>query len=152
MDGYKIDLPSGFHHLNGSMALQYVRFRSDKYADWAAWEGEVKGRSARQTKFVKAIIKEMTKPSNWGKIPTAVGVVMENVQTDLPMEEIYTFAEILRHIDTESIKDVAFSGKPGYVPSFYYKNGQKVDFNMSVIIPNLNELKNLGQEYFSDVE
>ncbi len=150
VDGYEIHLKKGYQHLDGNLALQYVRFRGDRYADWAAWDGEVKGRSARQTKFIKGIIKELAKPSNWGKLPSAIKAVMKNIQTDIPMEEIFSFVEILRHFDSESIKDIAFPGVPGYEPSFYYKHGERIEFDQSVIKVDLVKLKKLGQEYFSD--
>ena len=150
VDGYEIHLKKGHQHLDGVQALQYVRFRGDRYADWAAWDGEVKGRSARQTKFIKGIIKELAKPSNWGKLPSAIKAVMENIQTDIPIDEVFSFAEILRHFDSESIKDIAFPGIPGYEPSFYYKHGERIEFDQSVIKVDLVKLKKLGQEFFSD--
>jgi polyisoprenyl-teichoic acid--peptidoglycan teichoic acid transferase len=147
VDGYEIHLKKGLQHLDGESALQYVRFRSGPGADWASYNGKVIGRSARQTKFIKAVIKELAKPSNWNKIPSAVEAVMSNVQTNIPVGQTFSFVEILRKLDFNSIEDIPFPGVPSYVTIHDRILGE---FNMSVVKVDFTELKDLGQEHFSD--
>ncbi|MEZ4813556.1 MAG: LCP family protein [Caldisericia bacterium] len=148
---FKIDIKKGLHHLNGENALKYVRYRSNQYGDWApAKEGVVRDRTGRQTKFIKAVIKEATKPSNWGNSSVAIEAITKNILTDIPMAEIWTFADILRHVKPDSIKDIPFPATYGDAPGFYYKNGERIDTIIKIVEPDLKKLKKLGQEYFSD--
>lgn len=147
VDGYEIHLKKGFQHLDGDKALQYVRFRSGPGADWASFNGKVIGRSARQTKFIKAIMKELSKPSNWNKIPSAVEAVTSNVQTNIPTCQAFSFVEILRKLDSKSIQDIPFPGVPSYVT---IQDRILGEFNMSIVKVDFVKLKDLGQEHFSD--
>ncbi|MGI5901932.1 MAG: LCP family protein [Desulfitobacteriia bacterium] len=82
-DGY-IDLKAGVQELDGSKALQYVRFRGDPTADI--------GRTARQQKLLTAIGKKMLKPSTILKLPKLVPRLMEAVETDLSLKDLLVLA------------------------------------------------------------
>jgi polyisoprenyl-teichoic acid--peptidoglycan teichoic acid transferase len=144
---YSINLKKGFQHFDGIQALKYVRYRED--ADWCYRNDS---RSARQTKFIKGIIKELAKPSNWGKLPSAIKAVMKNIETDIPTEEIFSFAGILRHFNSESIKDILFPGTFGEAPGVRYEKGIRIEFLQDIVEVDLVKLKKLGQEYFSEKE
>ena len=149
---YQVDLKQGLQHLDGESALKYVRFRGGQYADWACWGGEELGRSGRQTDFIRIIIKELTRPSNWSKIPSAIEAVMANVQTDIPTNNIFLIASILRNLDSQSINVIPFPGGfdscRGRVWSI--RENRYVEQDIKIVEVNFNKLKQIGQEYFSD--
>ncbi|HOO96186.1 MAG TPA: LCP family protein [Caldisericia bacterium] len=144
VDGYQIHIDKGFQHLDGERALQYVRFRSDANADYAYWDGKVLGRSARQTEFIKALLNEMAKPSSWSKIPDAITATMQNVETDIPMSEIFSFVEILRRVGTGSINEIPFPATPDEVYDAW------LDQMISILNVNRYELSLLVQQHFID--
>ena len=151
-ESYQVDLKKGFQHLDGNNALQYVRFRSDRYGDWASWGGKELGRSGRQTDFIKIILKELTQPSNWGKIPSAIEVVMRNVQTNIPPSSIFSIVDILRNLDSESVNVIPFPGNYGsYEGKVWSKKEKKyVEQMIKIVEVDFNKLIDIGQEYFSD--
>ncbi|MDD2211369.1 MAG: LCP family protein [Desulfitobacteriaceae bacterium] len=89
-----IDLKKGKQHLNGTQALQYVRFRQDALADIS--------RTMRQQKVLKAMVEEFGQIKTLPKLPWLVSQIYKNVQTDLTLGQIWTLINIFA--DWNSIK------------------------------------------------
>lgn len=89
MDGgiYTINLKKGVQHLDGTEALEYVRFRDDPTGDIA--------RTKRQQTFLVALLKKMMQPSSLTKLPTLMGEVWGNVQTNLPLTEVLSLVHLI---------------------------------------------------------
>lgn len=70
-----IDLQPGLQRLDGDQALQFVRFRSDKYGDI--------GRVARQQMFMAALKDELVSVNALLKIPDLSRAVADNLTSDM---------------------------------------------------------------------
>ncbi|KLU61419.1 putative transcriptional regulator YvhJ [Peptococcaceae bacterium CEB3] len=104
-----INLKKGTQHLNGSQALQYVRFRYDRLADIA--------RTMRQQTFLKAVTKEVWQVKTLAKLPWLIPEAYRAVHTDLPLSTLLTWGGALsRYSDLEVVSQTL----PG---SFAMDNG-----------------------------
>jgi len=90
-----INLAKGPQVLNGQDALRYVRYRGGPTADI--------GRTARQQKFIKAVIAEMFTTKNIFKLPELVPQLLEHVKTNLPATEITALASLAQKFNTGNV-------------------------------------------------
>lgn len=79
-----INLKQGEQHLNGSEAVQFLRFRYDEYGDI--------GRIQRQQTLIRALIEQALKPQTLLKIPDILSVIQSNIDTNLTVEELVALA------------------------------------------------------------
>ncbi|NLL51807.1 MAG: LCP family protein [Peptococcaceae bacterium] len=100
-DGY-INLKAGVQELDGSKALQYVRFRNDATADI--------GRTARQQKLLAAVGQKMLEPATILKLPKLVPQFFEAVETDLTLKEIMTLAGAAKSLSDVTIVSQTLPG------------------------------------------
>lgn len=97
-----IDLDEGQQRMNGSMALQYARWRNDGMADI--------GRTARQQKVLMAIAKEGLQASTIAKIPQLIPQVMGMVETDLKLGDLLKLAKPAASFDSSNIVSQTLPG------------------------------------------
>ena len=135
IDKFKIDLKKGYQHLNGSMALQYVRYRSD-LADFVLVDGKPMGRVARQANFMKAILKEASSPKNWFKLGQVMQAATDAIETDLTPSMMIRLATKIKDVGPDGIKVLGFPGTDQYVNKISY------------VIPNKVEIEKLVSENF----
>jgi LCP family protein required for cell wall assembly len=83
-DYAKIDLDPGYQLLNGYTALDYVRFRHDRNADF--------GRMERQQRFLNALRQQAMGWDLGIKLPRLVGAFFDYVTTDLTTNEFIKLA------------------------------------------------------------
>ncbi|KGE19462.1 LCP family protein [Paenibacillus wynnii] len=83
---YDIDLKKGFQHLDGSMALQYVRFRHDATSDFT--------RTQRQRGFLKAVADKMKSTTSLIKLPSILSAVNPYVDTNLSVNDMWKLANL----------------------------------------------------------
>jgi LCP family protein required for cell wall assembly len=83
---YSIDLKQGMQHLDGNMALQYVRFRHDALSDYA--------RTERQRNFLKAVAKKMQTPSSLITLPNTLKKVEPYIETNLSLGTMLRLAKL----------------------------------------------------------
>jgi LCP family protein required for cell wall assembly len=83
-----IHLKKGMQHLNGEQTVGYIRFRHDP-------EGDL-GRMRRQRQVISDLVKRMKDPAIVGKLPSLIGLVQENVRTDLTYDKLFYLALALR--------------------------------------------------------
>ncbi|MCE5223313.1 LCP family protein [bacterium] len=129
-DGTNINLKAGWQLLDGDKALQYVRFRNDAQGDFARdSNGEIHGRVSRQTKFMLAVAKKLTKIRNIFTINQLIQIGVKYSETNMDTSELLKFALLFRDIDmSQNLKLLAF---PGYTDNI---NG------ISVVLPYEEEL------------
>jgi LCP family protein required for cell wall assembly len=72
---YDINLKKGYQHLDGKMALQYVRFRHDALSDFA--------RTERQRIFLQAVVNKMQSSSSIIRIPRILSSIDPYIETNL---------------------------------------------------------------------
>lgn len=98
-----IHLKTGYQHLDGSKAGQYVRFRSDELGDI--------GRVQRQQRFLKAM---MEKNMNLGmvlKLPSLLHTVNQYVVTDVTAFEVLKMANCLKAFKMSDLHVEMLPGK-----------------------------------------
>jgi LCP family protein required for cell wall assembly len=90
-----INLAKGPQVLNGADALRYVRYRGGPTADI--------GRTARQQKFIKAVMAEMFTTKNIFKLPELAPQLLAQVKTNLPAKEVTTLASLAQKFNTGNV-------------------------------------------------
>jgi len=78
--GLYINLNQGQQHLDGSKAIQYMRYRHDELGDI--------GRVQRQQTFFRDLIEQKFNLANITRIPDIMGVLKQNIDTNLSVQEI----------------------------------------------------------------
>ena len=109
--GLVIDLRPGVQHMDGSTAIQYVRYRDE--------EGDI-GRVERQQKFLKAVLNEVASPSMIIKIPAIIKEVSNIVKSDMSTSEMLNLAKILNDASKKGLKTDMVPGKPAYIDDISY--------------------------------
>jgi len=99
-----INLSPGKQRLSGYQALSYVRYRGGPTADI--------GRTVRQQKFVKAVAREILKPSTITKLPELIPELSKNVHTNIPASDILFLVQVAREFDASSIITQTLPGYP----------------------------------------
>lgn len=84
-----IHLKKGPQHLNGEQLVGYIRFRHDPEGDY--------GRMRRQRQVIGDLVKRMEDPMIFTKLPALVGLVQDNVRTNLTYDKLFYLALALRH-------------------------------------------------------
>jgi LCP family protein required for cell wall assembly len=107
----RIDLHSGYQHLDGKQALDYVRFRhtdSDLY------------RVVRQQNFVKAMKQQISTHWSVTKIPGIVNTITKNVEVGvgggktLDVGTLYGYANLVYGLPSGNFQQVQIGGITGY--------------------------------------
>jgi len=89
-------IPAGKQHLNGTMALRYVRFR---YSDSDFY------RQRRQQKFLLAVRDQVLRMDILPKLPTLLSTLWGSFKTDLTPAQILALARLGGEIDPRNIKN-----------------------------------------------
>lgn len=92
---YDIDLQKGLQVLDGTKALQYVRFRHDATSDFS--------RTERQRKFLSALGKEVQSATSIFKLPTLLNSIEPHIQTNLSFVDMTKLAVMAHGFDTSDI-------------------------------------------------
>ncbi len=115
-----IDLQPGPQHLNGTKALEYMRFRDDGVGDFGSWGGEEHGRVARQKKLLKAVIAQTTDLRNAWRLPGLVAAVGDAVTTNLPTTQMVQLGLAFKDATEGDVTTVVFPGIPRWVDGVSY--------------------------------
>ncbi|WP_103670360.1 LCP family protein [Pseudanabaena sp. BC1403] len=110
-----INLNAGQQKLNGSKAIQYMRYRHDDLGDI--------GRVQRQQAFFRAFIDQKLNPQAVTKFPEILTIVKDNIDTNLSVEEILALAGYTAKIDRKNIQMHMAPGRfsnPGEFDSLSY--------------------------------
>lgn len=125
-----IHLKKGTQRLSGAQAEQFVRFRKNNNGGGYA-NGDV-GRIATQQKFVKAMISEVLKVENIGKIGNLVKIALNGTDTDLTLDvlqeyldDVVTFKKDRVRIETLPGVGKYGKGPDGLTRSFFYHDPEK---------------------------
>lgn len=120
-DNLVIDLKPGEQKMDGRTAIKYVRYRDE--------EGDI-GRIARQQKFIKAMLSEVTSPFILPRIPGIIREVNSAIETDMTTAEMLNLAKLLNDAAKSGLKAETVPGKPAYISDISYW------------LPDINELRN----------
>ncbi|WP_038595502.1 LCP family protein [Paenibacillus sabinae] len=83
---YDIDLKKGYQHLDGNMALQYVRFRHDATSDFT--------RTQRQRAFLSAVADKLKSTTSLVKLPGILSQVSPYIDTNLSINDMWKLANV----------------------------------------------------------
>ncbi|MFW6359955.1 MAG: LCP family protein [Chroococcales cyanobacterium] len=97
-----IDLKEGEQHLNGNKALQFLRFRYDKYGDI--------GRVQRQQMMMRALVQQALNPSIVVRVPKIISVIQSHLDTNLSVEEIVALTGFATQSDRSNVQMVMLPG------------------------------------------
>jgi LCP family protein required for cell wall assembly len=98
-----INLAMGLQTLNGDQAEQFARFRKDQFGDI--------GRVQRQQILLKALQQRLTHPTILPRIPEALNIMGEEVDTNLSLEEWLALANFGLGLSRENLKMVMLPGR-----------------------------------------
>lgn len=90
-----IDLFPGEQVLNGTKALNYVRFRSDRWADI--------GRIKRQQEFLCSLLQKVKTAGVYTKVPQIIKSIKEYIYTNLYPHNMLVLANSFRGVNMENI-------------------------------------------------
>jgi LCP family protein required for cell wall assembly len=91
-----IDLSPGYHWLNGTQALEFVRFREFALGDI--------GRTLDQQELLKAVARRLLSPAGLVRLPLVLPALSRAVQTNLPGRFLVTLLSVVRRLDTHRQK------------------------------------------------
>jgi len=109
-----IHLKRGPQHLNGEQTVGYIRFRHDE-------EGDL-GRMRRQRQVIQTVVRRFENPALVLRIPALIGIVRDNVRTDMPLDKMVDLAAGLRDVTPQKVHAVQIPADPGWT------DGQSVLF------------------------
>ena len=125
-----IHLKKGVQKLTGAQAEQFVRFRKNNNGGGYA-NGDV-GRISKQQKFIKAMIFEILKVENIGKVGTLVKIALNGTDTDITLDVIQQYLDDVvtfkkDRVRIETLPGVGKYGKgpDGLTRSFFYHDAEK---------------------------
>jgi len=104
--GLYIDLKQGKQVLNGEEAEQFARFRNDNLGDI--------GRVQRQQILLKALGDKLRSPQMVFKTPQIIGLLKEEIDTDLSQSQIMTLAGFALGLEKQDIRMLMLPGRPSY--------------------------------------
>lgn len=100
---FHVHLSTGVHHLNGTDALGFVRFRG-KSGD--------RGRILRQMEFIQALFKQLASPEIVWRAPQAAAELFKAVHTNLSAWDILFLAMDVRRLTPQQVNTVLLPGHP----------------------------------------
>lgn len=121
--GLEIDLQPGFQRLDGDQAEQFARFRQDAYGDI--------GRVQRQQVLLRALRDRLRQPSVLPRLPQALRIVQQSIDTNLNLEEILALVGFAMNLESDQFQMVMLPGRfsqPGeYLASYWIQDRQGID-------------------------
>ncbi len=99
-----IHISTGVKVFDGKEALKFVRYR-DKV------RGDI-GRQERQHKFLKIILEKLKTPSSVLKVPNLIDAIIENVDTNFTLYDLFVIADELRNFELKNYRIQTIPGEP----------------------------------------
>lgn len=94
--GTSIHLSRGYQHLNGDLAQQYLRYRSDDLGDI--------GRVQRQQKFVQALFDRLMTAETLTALPSIVHIFNSSMETNINLVDISILIDLFDTLRTSDMK------------------------------------------------
>jgi len=126
---YDINLKRGWQHLDGSKALQYVRFRHDATSDYT--------RTERQRKLLAAVADQMKKGTTLLQLPSILKGVTPYVQTNISTLDMLKLSALGLNLNTKD------PGKYQLPPTGMFRESHQAG---SVLIPDVDQVQAFIQQ------
>lgn len=91
----RIEIPAGPQHMDGETALRYARSRHG---------ASDLDRAKRQQQILTALASRLLEPDVWPRLPAVIQVVMENVETDMTVQDMLLLAPTLLSVGPDGIE------------------------------------------------
>jgi anionic cell wall polymer biosynthesis LytR-Cps2A-Psr (LCP) family protein len=91
----RIEIPAGPQHMDGETALRYARSRHGS-SDF--------DRAKRQQQILTALARRLLAPEVWPELPAVYRVMMDNVDTDLTIDDLLLLAPTLYRVGPDGIE------------------------------------------------
>lgn len=102
--GYSMYIPKGPQHMDGTLALNYVRYRHG--------DDDFK-RAGRQQNFLRALASNALKWQSLWKLPKLINILSQNVETEMSMRQMSDLASFLRNVKEKDIETITVPGSTG---------------------------------------
>jgi LCP family protein required for cell wall assembly len=102
-----IHLKKGEQYLTGGQVLGYVRYRSDAESDW--------GRVRRQQAVLKALMRQMSAPQNWAKLPRLMAMARKDMRTSLSDAQLAALLEVYHGVPDENVRTFTMPGRGTFI-------------------------------------
>jgi len=110
--GYEMKFSKGWHNMNGTQALNFVRFRHDARGDL--------GRIERQQQFFKALSSKIFSLGSLPKAPYLLNTFAENAETDMGGGQLLQYARRIKALKDEDLMMTTVPGVPRYMNGASY--------------------------------
>ena len=107
-----IDLQPGLQTLDGAGALAYSRYRNTSGGDL--------DRIKRQQEVIKLLVEKITGVQGLKNLPELINLMQENVETDIPVREIFALAKLAGDILENDIVSLTVPGKNEKIDGLWY--------------------------------
>lgn len=94
--GTSIHLSRGYQHLNGDLAQQYLRYRSDDLGDI--------GRVQRQQKFAQALFDRLMTAETLTAVPSIIHIFNSSMETNINLVDISILIDLFDTLRTSEMK------------------------------------------------
>ncbi len=101
--GYSIDLKPGIYHMDGEMALSFVRYRQDALGDIS--------RTSRHQRFFRALLDELVSWKGIRSFKKIARIVQDNTSTDLSVREMAAVGWRLCRLDSNTFQLTTLPGR-----------------------------------------
>ncbi|NEQ96253.1 MAG: LCP family protein [Cyanothece sp. SIO2G6] len=125
-----INLKQGEQHLDGSQAMQFLRFRYDALGDI--------GRVQRQQAMMRSLQEQTLTPSTIAQLPQILAVIQSHVDTNLSVEELLALVGFMSKVERSQVQMLMLPGN----------FSRPDDYALSYWIPDENEIQSLMVDYF----
>lgn len=144
VQGLHINLPPGTYELDGSQAVQLMRYRhGNRGPNGEAFKGYVNGDAGRtemQQKFIKAVIDQKLNAGLILKIPSIFKTISEEIKTNFTVSDVIKYSKYLTGFSSGNISNYELPGSFETV---------KIDgMNADVWEVNIEETRTLVQTVF----
>lgn len=126
-----VNLKAGKQHLNGSQALQLLRFRSDELGDI--------GRVQRQQMVMRALSEQALNPTTVARLPKILSVIKSHIDTNLTVEELVALVGFATNIDRSNMQMLIVPGDYGDISTY----------GTSYWLPDADRISSLAAQYFN---
>lgn len=113
-----IDIKKGEQVLDGDTAVKFLRFR--KNDDGSGFKNQDLERVESQKQFVSAVLNKVTSPKGILKIPSLIDIYEKKVDTNIPMEDLLSYLNVVRKSDGDKMEGHTLPGTPKYINKVSY--------------------------------
>jgi LCP family protein required for cell wall assembly len=125
-----INLKEGKQHLNGEQAMQFLRFRYDKFGDV--------GRVQRQQTLMRALMEQALNPTTLARMPKILSVIQSHIDTNLSVEELVALVGFAVQTERSNAQMLM-------VPGRFSDSGPK---EISYWLPNRRRIREMMATHF----